>query len=68
MKYLSRKEAAERIGITPETLAVYGSKNHPMLSKLPFTREGKKIEYLESDVDSFIQSRRIRVGGKTCSE
>ncbi len=61
--YLSRPEAANRIGITPGTLATWAS-DPEKTAALPFYRAGGRVEYLESDVEAFIAARRIKVGGQ----
>lgn len=55
--YLSRIEAAARIGVTPGTLATWVTQPPPG-PRLPRTREGRAVKYLESDVEAFILARR----------
>lgn len=63
LKYLTRPEAANRIGVTPGTLATWAC--CPIkCEQLPFYRSGGKVEYLESDVEAFKNARRVKVGGR----
>lgn len=53
---LSRREAAEYLGVTPETLAVWHcTKRYP----LPVVKIGRLAKYRKSDLDAFIESRVI---------
>jgi len=53
---LSNSEAAKYIGITAGTLHVWRCENR---YSIPFLRIGSKIRYLKSDLDAFLQSRRV---------
>lgn len=53
---LTRKEAAEYLGVTPHTLAVWHStKRYP----LPVVKVGRLVKYRKSDLDAFIDSRLV---------
>ena len=53
-KLLSPVEAAEILGTTPKTLAVWRcTKRH----NLPYVKVGKKVLYREEDILSFIEAR-----------
>lgn len=49
-------EAANFLGVTPQTLAVWRSTGR---YNLPFLKMGSRIYYLESDLRKFMESRRI---------
>jgi len=51
---LSRKEAAEYLGISANTLAVWASTGR---YDLKFTKMGRAVRYRLSDLDSFIEQR-----------
>ncbi len=53
---LTRKEAAEYLGITVNTLAVWAcAKRYP----LPYVKIGRSVKYRRSDLDNFIKRRTI---------
>jgi len=53
---LTRREAAEYLGVTAETLAVWHcTKRYP----IPVVKIGRLAKYRKSDLDAFIQSRVI---------
>lgn len=53
---LTRKEAAEYLGVTPETLAVWHcTKRYP----LPMVKMGRLAKYKKSDLDAFIALRTV---------
>lgn len=53
---LTRKEAAEYLGVKEDTLAVWAcSKRY----ELPMVKIGRLVKYKQSDLDGFIQSRTI---------
>lgn len=53
---LTRIEAAEYLGVTPETLAVWHcTKRYP----IPVVKIGKLCKYRKADLDAFIESRVI---------
>ncbi|EKO3370776.1 helix-turn-helix domain-containing protein [Vibrio fluvialis] len=55
--YLTRKEAAQYLRLSPKTLA-----NWAVTGKhLPFSRAGAKIIYRKKDIESYLD--RHRVGG-----
>lgn len=53
---LSRIEAANYLNISPHTLAEWNSRGHPAI---PYFKLGKKCCYSQSDLDEFLQSRRV---------
>ncbi|EDV3148984.1 helix-turn-helix domain-containing protein [Salmonella enterica subsp. enterica] len=56
---MTRKEAAEYIGVSPATMAVWACTG---LVKIPYYRAGaKKVIYLKSDLDSYIESTRTLI-------
>lgn len=53
---LTRKQAAEYLGITPRTLAVWACvKRYP----LPYVKVGRLVKYRRADLDAFIAHRTI---------
>jgi excisionase family DNA binding protein len=53
---LSREEAAQYLGVTPNTLAVWASvKRYP----LPYVKVGRLVKYKRADLDKFIENRTI---------
>ncbi|EAA7678370.1 DNA-binding protein [Salmonella enterica subsp. houtenae] len=53
---LTRKEAAEYIGVTPATMANWASTGKV---SIPFYKAGlKKVIYLRTDLDEFISSTK----------
>jgi excisionase family DNA binding protein len=61
---LTRRQAAEYLGVTPETLAVWACTGR---YELPYFRSGKKVIYKQSDLDEFIRSRTFGVSGEVTS-
>ncbi len=55
-KLLSRTEAAKYLGISKGTLEVWASTKR---YNLPFVKIGRLAKYKISDLDDFIESRRI---------
>ncbi len=53
---LTRKQAAEYLGITPRTLAVWACVKR---YGLPYVKIGRLVKYRRSDLDSFIEHRTI---------
>ena len=52
-KLLTRKEAAEYLGVSTQTLAIWKwSGRYP----LPYVKIGRRIKYRQSDLDDFIQA------------
>lgn len=51
---LNRKMAAEYLGVTEGTLAVWASTGR---YKLPFIKVGRKVFYTVADLDAFLESR-----------
>ena len=53
---LTREQAAEYLGIKPQTLAVWAtSRRYP----LAYVRVGRSVRYLRSELDRFIASRTV---------
>lgn len=55
---LNRKQAAEYLGITPATLAVWACTKR---YKLPFVKIGRLVKYRISDLEMFINERIVKV-------
>lgn len=53
---LSRTEAANYLNISPHTLAEWNSRGYP---KIPYFKLGKKCCYQQTDLDLFLESRRV---------
>ncbi|ELF6481520.1 helix-turn-helix domain-containing protein [Vibrio fluvialis] len=49
----TRKQAAEYLGVTDGTLAVWASTGR---YQLPFVKVGRKVFYRQSDLDAFVES------------
>lgn len=47
----SRREAANYLGVSPQTLAVWACTNR---YHLPLIKIGRHVKYLQSDLDAFI--------------
>jgi predicted DNA-binding transcriptional regulator AlpA len=53
---LSREQAAEFLGLRPQTLSVWAStKRYP----LPFVKIGSRVKYRLSDLQRFVESRVV---------
>lgn len=53
---ISRKDAAEYLGVSPQTLAIWAStKRHA----LPYARIGRLAKYRKDDLDMFIETRLV---------
>ena len=53
---LTRNQAAEYLGIRPQTLAVWALTGR---YGLPMTKIGRSVRYRQSDLESFIQRRTV---------
>lgn len=51
---LSREQAAEYLGVTSQTLAIWASTKR---YELPYVKIGRLVKYRKSDLDKFIMSR-----------
>lgn len=54
---LTRREAAQRLGLSPHTLAVWSCTGRV---KIPEVRLGRSVRYRLSDVDAFVEASRAR--------
>lgn len=54
-KKLTRSEAAEALGITTQTLANWACTGRV---QIPFHKVGRKVIYLQSDLDAYLASTR----------
>jgi excisionase family DNA binding protein len=54
-KLLTREEAADYLGIAPQTLSVWACTGR---YALPFTHVGSRVRYWRSDLDRFVNERR----------
>lgn len=52
----SRNEAAEYLGVAPQTLAVWASTGR---YPLPMVKIGRCVKYRQSDLDSFIEANLV---------
>lgn len=55
----SRKEAAQFLGVEPNTLAVWACSNR---YSLPYVRVGRLAKYRQADLDAFVQANVINGG------
>lgn len=53
---MTRKEAAEYLGVEPRTLANWASAG---TYHLPYVKYGNIVRYRKSDLDAFIESRLV---------
>ncbi len=53
---LTRRQAAEFLGLKPQTLEVWAAKR----TGPPFVRVGGVVRYRQSDLDEWIESRTVR--------
>ena len=66
-KLLTRREAAEYLGVCPETLAVWHCTGR---YRLPVVKVGRAVRYRLEDLDAWLSSRTMlpakgRDGGRT---
>lgn len=53
---LTRQQAAEYLGVTPRTLAIWACvKRYP----LPYVKVGRLVKYRRSDLEAFIARRTV---------
>ena len=57
---LNRKQAAEYLGVTAATLAVWACTKR---YKLSFVKIGRLVKYRRSDLDTFINARSVNLEG-----
>lgn len=57
---ISRTEAAEYLGIKPQTLAVWATTKR---YNLPYVKVGRLVKYSRESLDGFIASRTLMNGG-----
>jgi excisionase family DNA binding protein len=53
---LTRRQAAQYLGLVPRTLAVWASTGR---YKLPYVRVGRSVRYRREDLDQFLADRRV---------
>lgn len=53
---LNRKEAAEYLGVSPQTLNKWACIGRPYI---PYYRVGKKAVYEQTDLDKFLKRHRV---------
>jgi excisionase family DNA binding protein len=57
---MTRREAAEYLGLSPATLEVWASTGR---YSLPFVKVGRRAFYRRSDLDEWIRSRTVQFAG-----
>jgi excisionase family DNA binding protein len=57
---LSADEAAEYLGIRPQTLAIWRMTGR---YSLPYHRVGRRVVYRQSDLDAFLAAGRVDFSG-----
>lgn len=57
---LSRAEAAEYLGVTKSTLAVWASVKR---YGLPYVKMGRLVKYRKTALDAFIENRTVKLYG-----
>ncbi|HUE74332.1 MAG TPA: helix-turn-helix domain-containing protein [Pirellulaceae bacterium] len=58
---LSRRQAAEILGVQPQTLAVWATTGR---YELPFTKVGRLVKYDPADLEKFVRSRTVTNTGQ----
>lgn len=53
---LTREQAADYIGVKPQTLALWACTGR---YELPFIKVGRSVRYKRVDLDAFMESRRV---------
>ncbi len=53
---MTRQEAAEYLGIQPQTLSVWATSGR---HKLPFVKVGRSVRYRRRDLDQWLESRTM---------
>ena len=56
---LKRAEAAEYMGLQPQTLAVWVTRQ---VNGPPYVKIGRSVRYRKSDLDEWLQSQTVRPG------
>ena len=56
---MNEKEVALFLGLKPQTLAIWRMRKE----KIPFVRMGRRIAYRREDVERWLESQIVRVGG-----
>lgn len=57
---LTRKEAADYLGVQAETLAVWACTHR---YSLPYIKVGRAVRYRKADLDAWLDSRRVHAEG-----
>ena len=52
---MTRAQAAAYLGVKPQTLAVWATKQR---HDLPFTKSGRFVRYLRADLDRFLEDHK----------
>lgn len=60
-RMMTREEAADYLGVRPQTLSVWATTGR---YDLPFVRVGRCVRYRLSDLDAFIASRTVTSTGE----
>lgn len=58
---LSRNEAAEYLGVKPQTLSVWATTGR---YNLPYIKVGRSVRYRQSDLDEFLLARTVTNTGE----
>ncbi len=53
---LDTKQAAEYLGLSPETLATWRCTKR---QEIPYLKLGSRVKYLKSDLDAWLESRKV---------
>ncbi len=61
-RLLTESEAAERLGLKPQTLTVWRSTRR---YELPYIKCGRSVRYTEDAIDQFLTARTIGGGSAT---
>ena len=56
---LTREEAADRLGLRPQTLAAWATRDQGP----PYIKLGRSVRYPDTELDAWLASRLVRPGG-----
>ena len=57
---MTREEAARYLGVQPRTLEIWATTGR---YNLPYIRVGRRVQYSKSDLDRFLQAKKIYPAG-----
>ncbi len=63
-RLLRDPQAAERLGVQPQTLMNARCTGQGAYADLPYFKVGRTVRYSESDIDAFLERHRIERAGR----